>query len=289
MGKLFLPKETKGLYDRASKTLTVFVNEDAYIGFSGTPNETQSVQFSAWGNGTGERANEVYRPNASTLHVAINTSSPVRLDFEATDGNGKTLAPAIKILVKMRPNYKAYNAIGQMDSNACWAACLAWWLSVLPDRPSITQLELMGRAHGMWNKDGTINPNQLELFVKKNGFKMHTARIKPKDLKDYMGYWPLMIGFSASAGFGHMNVLCGYDSTFDAVDTMEPWYPDPIFDSAYTSDDFQGVPVYYHKTSGDAYKFSGANLHLTFDTYGSNPMKGGYFWLGFPQEYLEKI
>lgn len=288
MGKLFLPKETKGLYDRASKTLTIFVREDAYIGFSGTPNETQSVQFSAWGNGTGERANEVYRQNASTLHVAIDTTTPARLDFAATNGDGKILAPAIKILVRMRPNYKAYNAVGQMDSNACWAACLEWWLSALPDRPSITQIELMGKAHGMWNKDGTINPNMLELFVKKNGLKMHTARVKPKDLKDYMGYWPLMIGFKSSGGFGHMNVLCGYDPAFDAVDTMEPWYPDPIFDSGVTGEMVDGVPIYY-QANGDPYKFSGANLHLTYDTYGSNPIKGGYFWVGFPQEYLEKI
>ncbi|MSP26935.1 MAG: hypothetical protein EXR80_00375 [Methylococcales bacterium] len=63
MGKLFLPKDTKGLYDRANKTLTIFVGESATIGFSGTANETQSVRFSAWGNGTGELSNEVYRVN----------------------------------------------------------------------------------------------------------------------------------------------------------------------------------------------------------------------------------
>lgn len=289
MGKLFLPKETKGLYDRANKTLTIFVSESATIGFSGTLNETQSVRFSAWGNGTGELANEVYRVNSATLEVAIDTAKPARLTFEATDGDGKALAPSITILIQMRPKYGDTNAMGQDDANACWAACLAWWLSVLPDRPSISQLELMGKASGMWNKDGTINPNQLESFVKKNGFKMHTARINPKNLKDYMGFWPLMIGFKASGGFGHMNVLYNYDWKFDMVDAMEPWYPDPELDSDYTGEEFEGVPVYYNKTTGESYKFTGGNLQRSYNTYGNNPLKGGYFWVGFPQEYLEKI
>jgi hypothetical protein len=289
MGKLFLPKETKGLYDRANKTLTIFVSEEATIGFSGTPNETQSVRFSAWGNMTGERANEVYRVNATTLEANIDTSSPARLTFEATNGDGKALATSITILIRMRPKYGDYTPIGQYDSTACWAACLAWWLSVLADRPSTSQLDLIGKASGMWNKDGTINPNQLELFVKKNGFKMHTARIQPKDLKDYMGFWPLLIAFKAPGGFGHMNVLHNYGWKNSTVDAMEPWYPDPELDSAYTSDEYDGVPVYTKKNSGDPFEFKGAHLHRTYSIYGNNPLKGGYFWVGFPQEYLEKI
>lgn len=289
MGKLYLPKETKGIYDRKSKTLTIFVGETAYIGFSGSSNETKSVQFSAWGGNSGERANEVYREDSTHLSVLIDTSSPARLDFTAIDGSGKVLAPAIKILITMRPNYSAYRAVGQTDSNACWAACLEWWLSVLPDRPSINQSGLITRASGMWNKDGTINPDKLELFVKKNAFKMHTVRAKPKDLINYMGYWPLLIGFKSSGGFGHMNVLYGYDEEFSAVDTMEPWYPDPMFDSSYTSMMAEGLPVYYDKNTGAPYVFTGANLHLTYETYSNNPLKMGYFWLGFPQEYLEKI
>lgn len=289
MGKLFLPKETKGLYDRANKTLTIFVGESATIGFSGTLNETQSVRFSAWGNMTGERANEVYRVNSGTLEANIDTSSPARLTFEATNGDGKAMASSITILIRMRPKYGDYNSVGQFDANACWAACLEWWLTVLPDRPSISQLDLIGKASGMWNRDGTINPNKLELFVKKNGFKMHTARVQPKDLKDYMGFWPLMIGFKASGGFGHMNVLYNYDWQFEMVDVMEPWYPDPSLDNAYESSEYEGVPVYSKKGSGDPFEFTGGNFHRSYSYYGNNPLKGGYFWVGFPQEYLEKI
>ena len=289
MGKLFLPKDTKGLYDRGTKSLTIFVGESATVGFSGTASETQSVQFSAWGNGTGERANEVYRVNAATLEANIDTSSPARLTFEATNGAGKALATSITILIRMRPKYSDYTPIGQYDATACWAACLAWWLSAMSDRPSTSQLDLLGKASGMWNKDGTINPNQLELFVKKNGFKMHTARIKPKDLKDYLGFWPLMIAFKAPGGFGHMNVLHNYNAMFDRVDAMEPWYPDPALDNGYTGMMEGAVPAYYSKTTGDAFTFEGSHLDRTYNTYGNNPLKGGYFWIGFPQEYLEKI
>jgi hypothetical protein len=289
MGKLSIPRDTKGYYDRREKTLTVFVGERAFVRFTGSTAETKDVTFSAWGGSSGERAAEVYRENQTTLDVAIDTSSPARIAFTATSGDGKPLAAPITILIRMRPDYGSSRAIGQQDSNACWAACLAWWLGAAGNRVPISQLELIGKAHGMWNADGTINPDKLETFVRKERFGMHTQRVQPRDLKSFMGYWPLLIGFTAPGGFGHMNVLYSYDESLSSVAGMEPWYPDPDFDLSYTSDDVGGVPVYYSKKDGAPYPFTGANLRSTYARYGNKPLRAGYFWVGFPEEYLAQI
>jgi hypothetical protein len=289
MGKLSIPRDTKGFYDRKEKTLTVFVGERAFIRFTGSAAETQDVVFSAWGGSSGERANEVYRESATVLDVAIDTSSPARIGFTASSGDGKPLAAPIVIRIRMRPDYGSTRPIGQQDSNACWAACLAWWIQAAGDRLPVSQLSLIGKASGMWNADGTINPDKLEAFVRKERFRMHTQRIRPRDLKSFMGYWPLLIGFTAPGGFGHMNVLYSYDDAASSVAGMEPWYPDPEFDLSYTSDDVGGVPVFYSKKTGDPYPFTGANLRSTYARYGNKPLKAGYFWVGFPEEYLAQI
>ena len=147
------------------------------------------------------------------------------------------------ISIRMRPAYRQMLAEGQLDETACWAACLAWWLRVLPDRPSVPPRDIRDRLGvGLWNKsDGTLHPAGLEHLVKKNGYRMKTSTIKASQLVDHLGYWPLILGFTASGGFPHMNVLCGYDASTNTLDTMEPMYPDPIFDSQYKVMD-AGIP-----------------------------------------------
>jgi hypothetical protein len=73
---------------------------------------------------------------------------------------------------------------------------------------------------------------------------------------------------------------------------MEPWYPDPIYNSEYEAMDTgtAGVPLYVSKTTGAPYQFTGAvRTGLSFDTYASSPMKGGHFWVGYPAEYTAKM
>ncbi|WP_295441985.1 papain-like cysteine protease family protein [uncultured Thiodictyon sp.] len=293
MGKLFLPKETRGLWDAKSKSLTVHCGEDAYVGFQGTNTEIAALQFSAWGSSLGECANEVYNEGQGKRSTRIDTTKPGTLTFTVTAGD-KPLAPPITIAIRMRPAYRQMKAEGQIDETACWAACLAWWLRVLPDRPSVAQSEFLNKLGvGLWNKvDGTIRPAGLEHLATKNGYRMKAATIKASQLVDYLGYWPLILGFTASGGFAHMNVLCGYDPSFGTVDTMEPMYPDPIFDSEYQmmGAGDAGVPLFYNTSTGAPYVYTGAvRTGLSLDSFLTSPMKGGTFWVGYPQEYAAKM
>jgi hypothetical protein len=287
MGKLFLPKETHGLWDAKTKSLTVYCGEDAYVGFQGTNTEIDDLQFSAWSSNLGECATEVYDEGQGKRSTYIDTSKPGTLKFEATNGE-KALAPSITINIRMRPQYRQMSPVGQADETACWAACLSWWLQVLPDRPSVEQSTFLNKLGvGLWNKfDGTINPAQLEVLVAKNGYRMRCRKITANQLVDYLGYFPLLLGFTASGGFSHMNVLCGYDATQGTVDTMEPMYPDPIFNSEYSSmDSGNGVPLFVN-AAGDPYVYDGAvRTGISLDSFVSSPMKGGTFWIGYPQEY----
>src|SRR5206468_11661412 len=122
------------------------------------------------------------------------TSQPGTLKFECTSDD-KALVQPIAIYIRMRPNYKDAPPEGQLDETACWAACLAWWLRQLPDRPNPTQREFLNKLGvGLWNKaDGTINPAGLEQLVAKNGYRMKTARVQPGQLRDHLRYWPLIL------------------------------------------------------------------------------------------------
>lgn len=289
MGKLFLPKETHGLWDAKSRSLTVYCGEEAYVGYQGTQSEIANLEFSAFGSILGECAHEVYDEGPGRLSSGIDTSQPGTLTFECTS-DGRALVQPITIYIRMRPNYKDAPPEGQLDETACWAACLAWWLRQLPDRPNVAQQDFLNKLGvGLWNKsDGTINPAGLEQLVAKNGYRMKTGRVQPGQLRDYLRYWPLILGFTSSGGFGHMNVLCGYDPNFDTVDTMEPMYPDPIYNADYDvmSAGAAGVPLFFNKTTGDPFVYDGAvRTGLSFDSFVSSPMKGGYFWVGYPQEY----
>lgn len=289
MGRLFLPRETHGLWDAPNRSLTVFTGEDAYVGFQGTHQEIDVAQFSAYSPSLGECSTEVYDEGPGRLSTNIITTRPGTARFEVTDGESKQLAQPATVYIRMRPDYRRAEPEGQLDETACWAACLAFWLRVLPDRPSVDQSVFINKLGvGLWNKsDGTIKPLALEQLVLKQGYRMKTERILPNQLRNYMGYWPLILGFTASGGFGHMNVLVGYDSQYRTVDTMEPMYPDPVFDSDYDVMEGQsGVPLFYNKATGAPFKYKGAvRTGLSFDSFANSPMKAGYFWVGYPQEY----
>ena len=165
MGKLFLPVETRGLWDSKSKSLTVYCGEDAFVGFQGSAAEVGSLQFSAWSSKLGECANETYDEGFGKRSTRIDTSAPGELAFEATDGE-KNLAPPITIYIERRPAYSQMRAEGQIDDTACWAACLAWWLRVLPDRPTVEQSTIVNKLGvGLWNNVALTLPQILNLHT----------------------------------------------------------------------------------------------------------------------------
>jgi hypothetical protein len=137
----------------------------------------------------------------------------------------------------------------------------------------------------MWNGDGTMNPTGLERLVARQGYRMRCMKIQQRQFIDYMGHWPMIVGFTASGGFPHMNVLCGYDMATDTVSTMEPMYPDPVFNSDYKAiDSGNGVPLFVD-SAGDSFKYSGG-VRTGLSRSSFQPMKGGSYWIGFPQEYI---
>ncbi|HYN76600.1 MAG TPA: hypothetical protein VES73_02265 [Lamprocystis sp. (in: g-proteobacteria)] len=87
-------------------------------------------------------------------------------------------------------------------------------------------------------------------------------------------------------------MLFGYGASTDTLDTMEPMYPDPIFDSQYKfmNAGIPGVSLFYNVSTGDPYVYTGAvRAGLSLDSFLSSPMKGGSFWVGYPQEYAVKM
>lgn len=298
MGRLFNPPETKGLWSATDRTLTVFVGEEVFIGYEGPEAAKGDARFSASERGSGEYAREVYREGAMRLTVKVDTPRPMTLGFEATDGNGRSIAAPIVIKVRTRPDHREVKAVGQMDSNACWAACLQWWLAAMPDRERLDQLGLIGRATGMAFRNGTLDPAQLDRLVARNKFGMATRRPKgDKALTEHFGRWPMLIGFKSPGGFSHINVIHGHDAKTGAIHVMEPWYPDPVLVANHldTIDDGNGPPVYIWidgwngHAQNETYKFNGAHVTRTFAYYTTRPMAGNEFWVGFPEEYVAKF
>ncbi|TBW39726.1 hypothetical protein EYW49_05560 [Siculibacillus lacustris] len=291
MGRFFLPADTRGMWDRSGRSLTVFVGEDVFIGFEGIGGEARAASFSASQHGSGEYAREVYDDGPTRLLIKIDTPQPLRLTFTATGKDGRDAAPPIEILVKMRPSFADIAPVGQMDSNACWAACLQWWLKAAPNRTQIDQPNLLVRSHGMVGADGTIDPAKMTSFVSVNNFGMTGRSVAARSIRDFFGMWPLLIGFKAPGGFGHMNVLHGENVAQKTVRAMEPWAPDPdlLGDQLNVIDDGRGPPVYAYKTDGAPYRFLGAQVTRPATYYTDSPMNSGQFWVGVPSEYLARM
>lgn len=287
MGKIFLPKETHGAWDASARILTVYVGDEVFIGFQGTPVELDNVTFSAWGNGTGECATEVYREGPGRLSTKVQTRQPGTLRFEATDGE-RPLATPFTIKVRMRPNYRGMAPEGQLDETACWAASLAWWLRVQDDRPTVSQATLINTVGvGLWNKaTGTMNATGLQALVTRNNYRMRCTTVTPGTIREFMGFLPVLIGFTAPGGFAHMNVVCGYNPRNDTVDLMEPMFPDPVGNAAFEQMETEaGIPLFYDKATGAPAVYRGT-IRTGVKLGTLSPMKGtGTYWIGYPQEY----
>ncbi len=290
MGRIFLPSETRGIWDGPQRTLTVFVGEEVFVGYDAQGGDARKARFSASQGGSGEYVREVYSDGPGRLQAKVETPMPLRLDFTVEDGDGKELAKPIRILVRTRPSWEQIPPVGQLDSNACWAASIQWWLRAAPDRGPLDQKQLLVRTTGMLGADGTIDPARLTAFVSANPFRMTGRSIAARSLPDFFGMWPLLLGFRAPGGFGHMNVLWGRDPKTRQVRAMEPWSPDPAGLGAQldTIDDGRGPPVYFYKGSGDPYRFLGAHVSRPETYYTEAALKNGQFWVGVPSEYLAR-
>lgn len=117
---------------------------------------------------------------------------------------------------------------GQIDEYACWAACFAWFTKVLPGVRTQTQVEIIGSSSGMTGKDGSLTSDGF-MLTPINGVNMRRTKIDPGELESYLtaANLPLIIAFQHPDGFGHANVLYGYNAASKTIQVMEPYYPDP--------------------------------------------------------------
>lgn len=135
----------------------------------------------------------------------------------------------------MASRYKNYTAEGQDDNNACWAACLVWWLRVTNKMHS-EQWEIMSSDEysDLWNVtggDGTISEAGILQIVSDSRWGMvHQklalgSHLDYATLKAHLNFGPVYIGYGdIVSGANHVNII--YDvfghEKFPQVSVMEP-------------------------------------------------------------------
>jgi len=287
VARFYQPKETQGIYSRGDNSLTVNQFDTVRIGFrAASPQEYEATTVD-----TSEDVDEGrFQDGAMAYHIDIDTSKPV--DFTITarqdeimSATGKDVAKPLDVEVR-RADWLDVPAVGQgRDPAGCWAACISYWLSAAPNRSARSFINVVGDFSGLWDANGFIRVAglQQQLAVQKARYHMATARITPTQLSNYMGRWPLLIGFKHPGGFGHMNVLTRYDDESDLVRAMDPWYPDPPPNSITRV----SGQVVFNGNEGD-FQFKGYIAYRHLDYY-SHPMPSGTLFVGYPEEYNNRM
>ena len=281
MTSFYQPKSTQGIYDAAASRLTVNCGDSVLIGFRAAPKKLSDIQVDADIGAILGR----YAAGPNAIELRIDTSRPARFTLEATEQ--PTMEPTravvkpLEVVVRFR-NFEFWSPVGQWkDASACWAACLSWWLGVLEDRLPLTYNHFLMMFHKMWLPDGSISIPGLQHGLRTNNsyFRMRTEVIRPGLLSSYFGRWPLVVGFRAPGGFGHMNVLYACDQS-EMVSAMEPWSPDP-------GDQFDVQNGVMYLTNPD-FEFRGAYVKRRLAYY-QNPISSGVLFVGYPAEYQTRM
>ena len=282
MSSFYQPASTQGIYDATARRLTVNCGDSVAIGFRASPKSLNDLQVDA------DDAQAIlgrYEAGPSAIELQVDTSRPLRFNLEATEtptmSAPRAVVQPLEVVVRLR-NFDFYSPVGQWkDASACWAACLSWWLGVQDDRLPLTYNHFLMMFHNVWLRDGSISISGLQQGLRSNDshFRMHSESILPPRLPDYFGRWPLMVGFKAPGGFGHMNVLYAYDQA-GTVSAMEPWSPDPGDDV-----DVQDGVMYLTKPD---FEFRGAYVKRPVSYY-QTPVSAGRLFIGYPAEYLKRM
>lgn len=139
--------------------------------------------------------------------------------------------------------YKKIQAIKQEQSNACWAACLAWWMKATNHPLPLSQHALRqesdiknmyrsdsvtGTVFSKKQKDyGILEKWELLSVFRQPRFGMYVheeSNINPWHIAETLAdNGPIIIGFFDPFAQGnHVNVICGYDVDTEMVEVMEP-------------------------------------------------------------------
>lgn len=175
---------------------------------------------------------------------------------------------------KDQNSFDGFAAEGQLDSFACWAACLAWFTKVLPDVSTVSQQVIIsGSDTSEWANSGAITANGL-LTVPLKGVALQRSRIGQAELETAVRArrFPMLIGFASGPLGGHVNVIHSFDEATQTVGVMEPWFPDPAANKAYTFE----KGLFYNKQTGDPFKFTGTMTRRPLSYYTSKPLNGQF-------------
>lgn len=175
---------------------------------------------------------------------------------------------------KDQNSFDGFAAEGQLDAFACWAACLAWFTKVLPDVSTVSQQVIItGSDPKTWAPNGSITINGL-MTLSLKGVLLQRSRIGQGDLDAAVRArkYPMLIGFASGPLGGHVNVIHSFDEATQTVGVMEPWFPDPSTNRAYS---FDGT-VFSNITTGDPFKFTGTMTKRPLSYYTSKPLNGQF-------------
>jgi len=287
MARFYQPKETQGIYDAAPNRLTVNRYDRVLIGF-------QAANAQEYGKTTVDASQDVitsrYSINATTIEMNLDTRNTRSFFLTATQF--AIMSPAPKDVIKplevviREPAYPGKPAVGQQrDPAGCWAACLSYWLTVAPGRQDRRFIDIVGDFNGLWDSSGFIRVDGLrtQIAQQRGRYHMATEKIVPSRLADFVGRWPLLVGFRHPAGFGHMNVLTTYDDSNDLVRAMDPWFPNPPA-GAITRESGQ---VVFSASAGD-FQFGGQIAYRPLGYYRS-AIPSGTIFVGYPEEYGKRM
>ena len=124
--------------------------------------------------------------------------------------------------------YQHLPAEGQIDANACWAACLRWWLfaakSIFEDQQNL----LMKYDSG---EDGTINEKVMRQIIEDTQWGMtkeifrSATNFTAKALQKHLAHGPVYVGYTESGTRKkHVNVIYAMETSggITKVAVMEP-------------------------------------------------------------------
>lgn len=162
----------------------------------------------------------------------------------------------------MATKYQSVDPVGQYDENACWAACLEWWLRAA-NPGNIVQDDVFEDYPLLRDTNGTIIREGLiqliddpRWYMKRDGF-YHASHFKKSKLKKLLKDGPVYIGYyDQNMATCHVTVIHGIAGNL--VHVMEP---------------------HFSPGSGDAY--NGKHITRNFSYYNFT----GEVFLGTPRAY----
>jgi len=286
MARFYQPRSTQGIYESGPNRLTVNQFDQVAIGFQANSlKEYQDTKVDTSEDIEDGRA----AINPMTIEINIKTDKALTFSVTATQevmmsAVPKDMCRPLEVVIR-REVGENVQAVGQeRDPAGCWAACLAYYLKVAPGRHPRRFMDIVGDFSGLWDQLGLIRvrPFQHQLEQQKARYHMTTASIHPNRLSEFIGRWPMLVGFLHPGGFGHMNVITEYDADDDLARAMDPWFPDAPPNSITR----EFGPLAFNGSEGN-FQFLGGFRYRPLSYF--RAMHSGNIFIGFPDEYSNRM